>query len=160
MAGRLTLLIFFKLWNSAFISLAALSSCFWGGWRQVWVVPPAFRSLLFWYLADFFFFLFKLCLTLQRASQTYIRPINVWQWNDMPGSWQPSLLTCQKELRIEQARKPHHCCWQHKVLCPDLKFFVSHEKISNAKRKAAIASALISLYYFFIDKINGTLLQV
>jgi len=51
----------------------------------------------------------------------------------MPGSIQPSL-TCQKGLRIEQARKPHHY-WQLKVLCPDLKFSVSHEKIVTLNEK-------------------------
>lgn len=32
---------------------------------------------------------------------------------------------------------------QHKTFCPDLRVFVLDEKISNPKREAAIASALI-----------------
>lgn len=59
----------------------------------------------------------------------------------MLGALHASLLTCQKVLRMEQARKPHRC-WQHKVLCPDAKLLAPHEKISNPKREASTAPAL------------------
>lgn len=35
------------------------------------------------------------------------------------------------------------------VPCPDVKFSIPHEKISNPKKEAATASALICMYYIF-----------
>lgn len=54
---------------------------------------------------------------------------------------------------MEQAREPHHCC-QHKVLCSDVEFLASHEKISNPKREASIAPALTVCVLPFLDKLQ------